>query len=49
MRVVGVDEAGRGCFIGPLVVAGASFDADKIQALVDLGVKDSKKLTCKKA
>jgi len=48
MRVAGVDEAGRGCFIGPLVVAGASFDADKIQTLVDLGVKDSKKLTAKK-
>ncbi|MCX6648924.1 MAG: ribonuclease HII [Candidatus Bathyarchaeota archaeon] len=48
MRVAGVDEAGRGCFIGPLVVAGASFDSDKIQALVDLGVKDSKKLTAKK-
>jgi len=48
MRVVGVDDAGRGCFIGPLVIAGASFDADKIQILVDLGVKDSKKLSAKK-
>ena len=48
MRVAGVDEAGRGCFIGPLVVAGASFDSDNVQALVDLGVKDSKKLTSKK-
>jgi ribonuclease HII len=48
MRVAGVDEAGRGCFIGPLVVAGASFDSDNVQALVDLGVKDSKKLTPKK-
>jgi len=48
MRVAGVDEAGRGCFIGPLVVAGASFDEDQIPALVDLGVKDSKKLTASK-
>jgi ribonuclease HII len=48
MRVAGVDEAGRGCFIGPLVVAGVSFDAETIQVLVDLGVKDSKKLTAKK-
>jgi len=48
MLVAGVDEAGRGCFIGPLVVAGASFEDDKIPLLVDLGVKDSKKLTAKK-
>lgn len=45
MRVAGVDEAGRGCFIGPLVVAGASFEEDAIPKLVELGVKDSKKLT----
>jgi ribonuclease HII len=48
MRVAGVDEAGRGCFIGPLVVAGASFDSGNVQTLMDLGVKDSKKLTAKK-
>jgi ribonuclease HII len=48
MQVAGVDEAGRGCFIGPLVVAGASFDSNKIDTLVGLGVKDSKKLTRKK-
>lgn len=48
MRVAGVDEAGRGCFIGPLVVAGASFDEEKIPALVEIGVKDSKKLTAQK-
>ena len=43
--VAGVDEAGRGCALGPLVVAGASFPEDRIQELVDIGVKDSKKLT----
>jgi ribonuclease HII len=48
MRVAGVDEAGRGCFIGPLVVAGASFEEDAIPRLVELGVKDSKKLTATK-
>jgi ribonuclease HII len=48
MRVAGVDEAGRGCFIGPLVVAGASFEEDAIPKLVELGVKDSKKLTAAK-
>jgi ribonuclease HII len=45
MRVAGVDEAGRGCFIGPLVVAGASFEKETIPKLIELGVKDSKKLT----
>ncbi len=48
MRVVGVDEAGRGCAIGPLVVAGVSFPDDKIPMLIELGVKDSKKLTARK-
>jgi ribonuclease HII len=49
MRVAGVDEAGRGCFIGPLVVAGALFSQAGISKLEELGVKDSKKLTaCKR-
>jgi ribonuclease HII len=48
MKVAGVDEAGRGSVIGPLVVAGVAFSEDKLENLVDLGVKDSKKLTAKK-
>jgi ribonuclease HII len=48
MRVAGVDEAGRGCAIGPLVVAGALFHQDDVPRLVEAGVKDSKKLTPKK-
>jgi ribonuclease HII len=48
MRVAGVDEAGRGSAIGPLVVAGASFPSDHIKTLVELGVKDSKQLTAKR-
>jgi ribonuclease HII len=48
MRTAGVDEAGRGCFIGPLVVAGASFEEEAIPKLVAMGVKDSKKLTAAK-
>ncbi len=48
MRAAGVDEAGRGCFIGPLVVAGASFEEEAIPKLVAMGVKDSKKLTAAK-
>lgn len=48
MRVAGVDEAGRGSAIGPLVVAGVSFPSDLMETLVDLGVKDSKQLTAKR-
>jgi len=41
----GIDEAGKGCVIGPLVVAGIACDCD---LLSELGVKDSKKLQQKK-
>jgi ribonuclease HII len=46
--VAGVDEAGRGSVLGPLVVAGVSIEESKIPDLVDLGVKDSKLLPPKK-
>jgi len=46
--VCGVDEAGRGCVIGPLVVAGVLVKEENLQALRQLGVKDSKLLTAKK-
>lgn len=48
MLVAGVDEAGRGCVIGPLVVAGIAVQAEVLPLLVELGVKDSKLLTAKK-
>ena len=48
MRVAGVDEAGRGSVIGPLVVAGVAFPEDELELLVELGVKDSKMLTAKR-
>lgn len=41
--ICGVDEAGRGPVIGPLVVAGISVDSD--EPLKKLGVRDSKKLS----
>ncbi len=41
----GVDEAGRGPVIGPMVVAGVCASRD---ALISLGVKDSKKLSPKR-
>ncbi|MBD3159099.1 MAG: ribonuclease HII [Candidatus Lokiarchaeota archaeon] len=43
--VAGVDEAGRGPMIGPMVVCGVAFDVADIQRLESLGVKDSKLLT----
>ena len=48
MLVAGVDEAGRGCVIGPLVVAGVLIREERLPALTRLGVKDSKLLSAKK-
>ena len=48
MLVAGVDEAGRGCVIGPLVIAGVMMKAENLRFLSELGVKDSKLLTPKK-
>ncbi|WOV92575.1 MAG: ribonuclease HII [Candidatus Nitrosoabyssus spongiisocia] len=45
MQVCGVDEAGRGSVLGPLVVAGISIEKSKIRKLKSIGVKDSKKLS----
>jgi ribonuclease HII len=41
----GVDEAGRGCLLGPLVVAGISVTPSGARDLRRLGVKDSKRLS----
>jgi ribonuclease HII len=46
--IAGVDEAGRGCVIGPLVVAGVMVKKENLHVLTELGVKDSKLLTPKK-
>ncbi len=46
--IAGVDEAGRGCVVGPLVVAGVMLKAENLHLLAELGVKDSKLLTPKK-
>ena len=43
----GVDEAGRGSIIGPLIIAGISVRDSKMSELSKIGVKDSKKLTKK--
>ena len=44
MILGGIDEAGRGSIIGPLVVAGISFDSKEINRLKEMKITDSKKL-----
>jgi ribonuclease HII len=46
--VAGVDDAGRGCVIGPLIVAGVLIDEGMIDDLRRLGVRDSKRLLPRK-
>lgn len=46
--VIGVDEAGKGDFFGPLVVAAFAAGEDDHRRLVDLGVRDSKRIADKK-
>jgi len=45
MLVCGVDDAGRGSVLGPLVIAGISIEQKNIKKLVKIGVKDSKQLS----
>jgi len=44
MLVLGVDDAGRGPVIGPMVLAGVLINQDVEKEFVKLGVKDSKML-----
>jgi len=44
-RVVGIDEAGRGSVLGPLVVAAFCCPEDRVESLRDTGVRDSKLLS----
>lgn len=43
--VLGIDEAGRGCVIGPLVVCGTLIDESDESGLRKMNVKDSKMLS----
>ena len=47
-RVAGIDEAGKGPVIGPLVVCGVCCDEEKLVELERIGVRDSKKLSRKR-
>lgn len=42
---IGVDEAGKGDYFGPLCIASLFAEGDKIKELIELKVKDSKKMT----
>ncbi len=48
MIVSGVDDAGRGSMLGPLVIAGVSIRRSMLHTLSDLGVRDSKRLSPKR-
>lgn len=45
MLIAGVDDAGRGSVIGPLVIAGVMTNEEHLSKLAGIGVKDSKVLT----
>ncbi len=44
-KILGIDEAGRGAVVGPLVIAGAMFNEHDIPKLKALEVRDSKELS----
>ncbi|NWF86839.1 ribonuclease HII [Candidatus Bathyarchaeota archaeon] len=45
MLIAGVDDAGRGAVIGPLVIAGIVMEETNLPRLKELGVRDSKLLS----
>ena len=46
--IAGIDEAGRGPMIGPMVICGILVDSDRLHELVEIGAKDSKILAHKR-
>ncbi|MGI0054765.1 MAG: ribonuclease HII [Thermoplasmata archaeon] len=44
-RILGLDEAGRGSILGPLVVGGFVVESTRVRELRTLGVRDSKLLS----
>ncbi len=48
MYLIGIDEAGRGPWAGPLFVSVTVIKIEKVPLFVEIGVNDSKKLSAKK-
>ncbi|MCE7699105.1 MAG: ribonuclease HII [Methanobacterium paludis] len=48
MKIVGIDEAGRGSVLGPLVVCGVAIEENRVKYLERLKLRDSKKLSPKR-
>jgi len=48
MKILGIDEAGRGSVLGPLVVCGVAIEEERLKYLERLKLKDSKKVTPKR-
>lgn len=46
--VIGIDEAGRGCILGPMFVGLVVWKTERLSKLSEWGVKDSKKLSDKR-
>jgi len=46
--IAGIDEAGRGCLIGPMAVCGVCLQKEEEKEIQKIGVKDSKQLSPKK-
>jgi ribonuclease HII len=44
-RIAGLDDAGRGAIIGPLIIAGVCIREERLNELKDIGVRDSKLLS----
>ncbi len=45
--ICGIDEAGRGPIIGPLVICGAMIEEEELSKLIEVKIKESKQLTPK--
>jgi ribonuclease HII len=48
MKLLGIDEAGRGSVLGPLVVCGVAVEEERLKYLERLKLKDSKKVSPKR-
>jgi len=48
MLTLGIDDAGRGPIVGPMILAGCLIDDDVAKEFKKIGIKDSKQLTQKR-